>query len=141
MAIGTLSSFLAKAVAILLFAVSFFVPGSHDKMDISVSIASVEAQVIYVSWKNNTGKAITQPTYYLEKQENDGWTAVEFAEGFGFPEIYTQYYPTEGSSFRIDVQRDLKEPLSAGTYRITLCYELLYSNNTSGRATAVFCVE
>ncbi len=134
----TLSSVFAKLVAILMFAMSFLVPGSPDKVDISVSTATEEAQVIYVSWKNNTGKAITQPTYYLEKQENDEWIPVEFADGFGFPEIYTQYYPTEGSAFRIDVQRDLKEALTEGEYRITLCYELLYSNDADGSASKEF---
>ena len=128
----------AKLVAILLFSISFIIPGSPDDVDISVNIPEQETSIIYVEWKNNTGKAITAPTYYIEKLENEEWKLTEFAEGFGFPEIYTRYYPTEGGRITIDINKDLKEPLTDGTYRITLCYELLYCNTKNGASVTEF---
>lgn len=133
-----LNSLFAKILALLMFAVSFIVPGNPEKLDISVNVTTTEQQMIYVEWKNNTGKAITEPTYYIEKLENGKWQEVEFAEGFGFPEIYTQHYPTEGGKITVNVQKDLKEPLTEGKYRITLCYELLYCNTKNGCANIEF---
>lgn len=135
-----LGNIFAKFIALIMFAVSFIVPGSPENVDISVDVTTEEAQIIYIEWKNNTGKAITDPTYYLEKLENEEWKAVEFADGFGFPEIYTQHYPTEGSKITINTARDLKAPLTDGTYRITLCYELLYSNTKNGNSSAEFVI-
>ncbi len=133
-----LSEVISKCIAILLFAVSFIIPGSPDNVDISVTAVTEETQIIYIEWENNTGKAITSPTYYFEKLENGEWVPKEFSEGFGFPEIYTQYYPTEGGKITVDVERDLKEPLTKGTYRITLCYELLYCDTKNGMSSAEF---
>ena len=135
-----LNTVFAKLIALILFAVSFIIPGSPDNVDISAEAVAGEAQIIRVEWKNNTGKAITVPKYYIEKYENEEWTAVEFSDGFGFPEIYTQYYPTEGGTITIDAKRDLKEPLTAGTYRITLCYNILYSSVKTGSSCAEFTV-
>lgn len=133
-----ISTITAKIIAILLFAVSFIIPGSPDNVDISVNVPEEETPIIYVEWKNNTGKAVTAPTYYIEKLENEEWKLMEFAEGFGFPEIYTQYYPTEGGKITVDIKRDLKDPLTDGKYRITLCYELLYSNTKNGTSSSEF---
>ncbi len=135
-----ISAIISKCIAILLFAISFITPGYPDNADISVTVSEQESPVIYVEWINNTGKAITGPTYYIEKLENEQWKTVEFAEGFGFPEIYTQYYPTEGGRITIDTNRDLKEPPAKGTYRITLCYELLYSSTKNGTSAAEFTI-
>ena len=131
------SEIISKCIAILLFAVSFIVPATPDGVDVSVTVQS-QPQIISVEWTNNTGKAVTRPTYYFEKFEDGEWVQTEFAEGFFFPEIYTQYYPTEGGKITVNVSRDLKEPLTTGTYRITLCYDLLYSSTKHGTASAEF---
>ncbi len=136
-----LSAIFSKLIAIILFAVSFLIPGEADNMDISVTVSNTETQIITVEWKNNTGKAVTEPRFYIEKQNGEEWTDVPFAPGFGFPEIYTRYYPTEGGRITVDTARDLKEPLSQGTYRITLCYDVLYSENTNGNAHCIFVIK
>ncbi|MBR3767702.1 MAG: hypothetical protein IKL10_05625 [Clostridia bacterium] len=134
------SAIFSKMIAIILFAVSFLLPGNPDDVAISADVSSSDKQVITVEWQNNTGKAIKNPTYYIEKLEDEEWQSVEFAEDFGFPEIYTQYYPTESGKITVNGKKDLKEPLTKGTYRITLCYELLYCDTRNGSSSVEFTI-
>ncbi len=136
-----LTSLFTKFIAIILFAISFITPASPGNVEISVQVNEDVPQTICVYWNNKTNKAITEPRYFIEKLENGQWTEVPFADGFGFPEIYSQYYPAEGGKITITSQRDLKEPLKSGTYRITLYYELLYSETKNGKAVCDFDIE
>lgn len=131
-------SIFAKVIALFMFAISFIIPASPDNLEISVEVSSAETQIIYVEWKNNTKKAITEPRYYIEKLENGQWTEVPFSFGFGFPDIYTQHYPTESGKITINTSTAFDEKLPSGTYRITLYYELLLSDISKGCARNEF---
>ena len=136
-----ISAFLGKIIALLLFAVSFIVPGSPDNMDISVELTSAPEQEISVIWKNNTGKAIDIPRYYIEKQAGDSWEEIPFSEDFGgFPDIAATYYPTEGRKFTVKTAQTFGKELQGGTYRITLYYNLRFSDISEGKASAVFVI-
>ncbi len=135
-----ISLVLKKLIAVILFAVSFIVPGSPDKVDISVNTEETEKQIITAEWKNNTGKAIAEIRFYVEKNEDGEWTEIPFSPYFGFPEIYTQYYPTEGGKISIGTEEVFGTKLSSGEYRIILYYNVLYCSTNSGKASADFII-
>ena len=138
----SLSAVFSKFIAIILFAVSFLIPGSPDKMDISVTVDNTETQIITVEWTNRTGKAVTIPRYYMEKLDGEEWTEIPFSPDFGgFPEIYGQYYPTEGGKITVDTQRTFGTVLCAGTYRITLYYDVLHCDINSGKCAENFIID
>lgn len=133
-----LSTVFKKIIAVILFAVSFIIPGDPNKADISVSVTENEKQVITAEWKNNTGKAISEIRFYVEKNEDGEWTEIPFSSHFGFPEIYTIHYPTEKGKISIDTEDVFGKKLTPGEYRITLNYNVLYSDTSEGCASAVF---
>lgn len=134
-----LNEILSKFIAVILFAVSFLIPGSPDKLDISVSVDNTGNQIIIAEWKNETGKAVTIPKYYIEKLEGETSVLVPFGEDFGgFPEIYRKYYPTEGGRITIDSIKAFGAELPSGTYILTLYYDVLYCDVKQGKATVTF---
>ena len=136
-----ISAFFSKIIALLLFAVSFIVPASPDKVEISVEASISPEQIISVTWQNNTGKGIDIPRYYIEKQTGDSWERLPFDEDFGgFPDIAATYYPTEGGKFTVKTEEVLGKELADGTYRITLYYTLRFSDITDGKSSAVFVI-
>ena len=136
-----ISAFFSKIIALLLFAVSFITPASPDNMAVSVELSAAPGQEISVTWKNNTGKAIDIPRYYIEKQAGDSWEEIPFVEDFGgFPDIAATYYPTEGGKFTVKTLSVFGEELPVGTYRITLYYTLRFSDISEGKASAEFVI-
>ncbi|MBE6791326.1 MAG: hypothetical protein IKB08_08085 [Clostridia bacterium] len=130
----------SKIIALFLFALSFILPARPERVDISLEISEKESQTITVFWENNTNKAITEPTFFIERLTDGKWESLPFAEGFGFPEIYTQHYPTEKGKFTIDTETVFGSPLPDGTYRLNLRYSLLRSNIKEGSSVCEFTV-
>lgn len=128
----------SKIIALFLFALSVFLPARPERVDISLEISEKESQTITVFWENNTNKAITEPTFFIERLTDGKWENLPFAEGFGFPEIYTQHYPTEKGRFTIDTEAVFGKTLSDGVYRITLCYSLIRSDIKEGSSVCEF---
>lgn len=132
--------YFSKIIALFLFALSFILPARPERVDISLEISEEETQTITVFWENNTNKAIDEPTFFIERLNDGEWEALPFAEGFGFPEIYTRHYPTENGKFTIDTKTVFGEALPDGTYRLTLCYTLLISEIKNGSSVCEFTI-
>ncbi len=126
-----MSALFSKFIALMMFAVSFLLPLNENGVKAEITVNDDDKQIISVMWKNETNKAIDELRFSVEKYENEEWTKVEFKEGFGFPEIYTRYYPTEKGAFTINSENTFGEALSEGQYRLVLSYHIIYSDKTS----------
>lgn len=135
-----ISEIFSKLIALFMFALSFIVPGAPDNVEINVNVNDTPSQCISVEWKNSTGKAITEPRFFMEKEENGEWERITFSQGFGFREIYTEYYPTEKGSFGIDSEIAFGEKLSPGNYRLTLYYDVINCTPDKGSSAIEFTV-
>ena len=103
-----------------------------------ITVSQEENQVISVVWTNETNKAIDELRFSVERLENGEWKAVPFAEDFGFPEIFTRYYPTEKGTINIDTVRTFGQALLAGSYRLILSYHLVFADRANDTSVAVF---
>lgn len=118
----SISSLFKKLIAVILMVFSFLVPFDEEGIEMEIKVNNDEKQMIVVEWTNNTGKMIDEPRFFVEKKIGDKWEQIDFAPGFGFKEIYTQYYPSEGSVFNINTLVTFGEELAEGEYRFTFCY-------------------
>lgn len=135
------NSLFAKLISIILFALSFMLPASPDNLNITVNIDNTEEQIIIAEWQNLTGKGIDTPRFYIEKQENDEWIQIPFLPDFGFVEIATIHYPTAKGKTTVRTEKVFGKELEPGTYRITLYYNLMYSDVATGNANTQFTIE
>ncbi len=133
-----MSSLFSKFIALLMFAVSFLMPLNEGGLKAEINITNEENQIISVSWTNGTNKAIDELRFSVEKLDNGEWTAVNFHEGFGFPEIYTRYYPTEKGTFTINSENTFGSILPEGQYRLILHYHLILSDKTNDTSATEF---
>lgn len=93
-----------------------------EKIAMDVRVENAPEQTIHVEWKNQTGGVIYSPRYSVEKQTDEKWERVAFAEDFGFEEIASVHYPLQGGSFTIKCEKVFGKALPAGTYRFNFEY-------------------
>ncbi len=138
-----------RLIAIILFIISFFVPGDMSKGDVypekAIDAGATKAEFVF---ENKTGNRleITVKIDSIERKaiENDGeWVAVPFEQYFN--EGVTQYklYPNEKTTLHVDfVNADHEDvPLISGDYRIKVTYKMSgYTDNTTGSVTKNFSV-
>lgn len=121
---------LAALLSVLALLFSF----GNEKIPMKISVEDTAEQIIHVEWTNLTGTVVySAPRYSLEKQTNDIWEKVAFADDFGFVEIIAVVYPLQGGSFTIKSEEAFGEELSAGTYRF--CFE--YNSAIGGMQVAM----
>lgn len=138
-----------RLIAIILFIISFFIPGDMSKANVypekAIEAGATKAEFVF---ENKTGNRleITVKIDSIERKaiENDGeWVAVPFEQYFN--EGITQYklYPNEKTTLHVNFVNDKQEdvPLISGDYRIKVTYNMSgYTDNTSGSTTQTFSV-
>ena len=134
------NSIFSRLIAIILFVLYAFAPCNPEGLTLSAAADNGEEQKITVEWQNNTKKAIGIPRYFVEKEENGEWTDVPFAEGFGFPDIASVYYPSEKDKITIVSERVFGQRLPEGKYRITVYYDIVNSDTKTGSSVLEFTI-
>lgn len=138
-----------RLIAIILFIISFFVPGDMSKGNVApektIDAGATKAEFVF---ENKTGNRleITVNIDSIERKavESSGeWVAVPFKQYFN--EGITQYklYPNEKTTLHVNFVNSANEdvPLVAGDYRITVTYKMSgYTDNTTGSTTQEFKV-
>ncbi len=111
-----------KIFAALLSVFAMLFSFGAEKIAMDIQVEQAPEQTIHVEWKNQTGGVIYSPRYSVEKQTDEKWERVAFAEDFGFVEIASVHYPLQGGSFTIKCEEVFGTVLSPGNYRFNFEY-------------------
>lgn len=115
------SHFIQRLVSALLLIVSFFTPAKPEK--VMLRVVSASAEEVVIEFKNETGRTITpEQRWLLEKQTEQGWEAVPFAEDLAWNDVAEICRPNAVGRRTIHAVRCFGAPLSVGVYRFSFSY-------------------
>lgn len=138
-----------RIIALILFLVSFFVPGDMTKANVypekALTEGTTKAEFVF---ENKTGNRleITVKVDSIQRraiEDTDLWIDVPFEQYYNEGITNYKLYPTEKTTLHVEfrTKSGIDIPLVSGDYRITVSYKMNgYTDNQTGTATSEFTV-